>query len=335
MESPEISVLMCTYNSQKYIGETIKSILNQTFSEFELIIIDDGSKDDTGKVVDSFKDKRIRYYKLKENVGIGKASNFGLSKVLGKYIARADSDDLYDRTRFEKQKKFLDKNKEFCMVGTLIEYFADNENSPRYKSCKAYIESQTNSVISYDDMNEKLYWFCCLINSTTMFRRNLIKKFKYGNYKTGEDYKLFYNLNKRGYKIANIKEKLTKVRIHDDSITATMVKEAFEVLYNIKKEEIDKLTSNGQKTYIWGAGGSGKRVFELLSKYKYTVNGFIDKSVNKVGKSMYDFVIKSPDEILIGEEKVNIIIASEVGRFEIVNYLKNMHYTHLKNFLVF
>src|SRR6266487_3978128 len=107
-----ISVLMPAYNCGNYIADSIKSILNQTFKEFELIIIDDGSTDNTGEIVNAFKDSRI-LYKKKENKGTAAALNYGLSIAAGDWVARIDADDLNIVTRLEKQLKFLEENPDY------------------------------------------------------------------------------------------------------------------------------------------------------------------------------------------------------------------------------
>jgi glycosyltransferase involved in cell wall biosynthesis len=101
MKTPRISVVMPAYNSERYIGEAIESILNQTFTDFEFIIINDGSMDDTAKIVLQYanKDKRIKFINNKDNRGIVSVLNQGLDLAKGEYIARMDSDDISLPTR--------------------------------------------------------------------------------------------------------------------------------------------------------------------------------------------------------------------------------------------
>tara|TARA_B100000989_G_scaffold287265_1_gene256735 strand:+ start:101 stop:397 length:297 start_codon:yes stop_codon:yes gene_type:complete len=94
MEKPKVSILMTVYNHQMYIRSSIKSILYQTFKDFELIIINNGSEDNSGNLIKKIKDKRIKFYNFKKNIGRTKALNYGLKKCVGKYIAINDSDDI-------------------------------------------------------------------------------------------------------------------------------------------------------------------------------------------------------------------------------------------------
>ena len=106
-----VSIITPTYNCSKFIGATIESVLSQTYKNFEMIIVDDASTDDTESVVKSYKDKRIKYIKLKTNSGPAVARNTAMEEAKGKYMAFLDSDDLWLPTKLEKQIKFIKKNK--------------------------------------------------------------------------------------------------------------------------------------------------------------------------------------------------------------------------------
>src|SRR5688500_15226048 len=120
---PAISVVMSAYNSDKYIAKAIESILNQTFKDFEFIIINDGSKDESLKIIKRYgkKDKRIVLIDNKKNLGLIKSLNKGLKIAKGKYIARMDSDDIAMPQRFKIQLDYLDKNRNIFLVGTSFE----------------------------------------------------------------------------------------------------------------------------------------------------------------------------------------------------------------------
>lgn len=106
-EKPLVSVIMPSYNRENTIAESIKSVLAQTYSDFELIIVDDGSSDGTVKVINSFKDKRIKLIALKENLGANKARNIGIEHASGEYIAFLDSDDCWRRNKLEIQLRYM------------------------------------------------------------------------------------------------------------------------------------------------------------------------------------------------------------------------------------
>jgi glycosyltransferase involved in cell wall biosynthesis len=125
---PKVSIQMCTYNRAHYIEQAIQSVIAQTFTNWELLILDDTSTDNTEEVIFKYQnDQRIKYFKNDTNLGIAKNRNRGLALSQGKYIAVLDSDDYWiDKTKLEKQVEFLDKNTEYGLVGTNIEIVDEN-----------------------------------------------------------------------------------------------------------------------------------------------------------------------------------------------------------------
>lgn len=118
---PLISVVMPVFNGEKYLAEAINSILSQTFTDFEFIIVNDGSTDNSENVILSYSDKRIKYLK-QDNSGVGAALRYGCSFVRGKYIARMDADDISFPTRFATQLKYLESHPNVVLVSTAVYY---------------------------------------------------------------------------------------------------------------------------------------------------------------------------------------------------------------------
>lgn len=110
MDEIMASVIMAAYNAQEYIAEAIESILKQTFTDFEFIIIDDASTDNTSAIIHSYDDGRIKLIKNTVNLGLTKSLNIGLKHANGKYIIRTDADDVNLIDRFEKQIKYMESN---------------------------------------------------------------------------------------------------------------------------------------------------------------------------------------------------------------------------------
>src|SRR5690606_13489679 len=121
-----ISVVLPAYNAELYIKEAIDSVLAQTFTNFELIILNDGSTDKTEEIILSYQDSRIVYVKNEHNLGLIGTLNKGMALAKGKYIARMDADDICFPERFEKQVAFLEKNKEYIICGTSAYRFYKN-----------------------------------------------------------------------------------------------------------------------------------------------------------------------------------------------------------------
>ena len=125
MKTPTISVVMPVYNSGKYLREAIESILNQDFKDFEFLILNDGSTDDSLDIIKSYNDPRIRLFDSQHNEGLVFQLNKGLKEARGKYIARMDSDDTCTNDRLLKQYKFLENNKDIGIVGTYLEFIGN------------------------------------------------------------------------------------------------------------------------------------------------------------------------------------------------------------------
>ncbi|MDD3014443.1 MAG: glycosyltransferase family A protein, partial [Candidatus Gastranaerophilales bacterium] len=166
MKSPVVSVVMTTYNRDKYICEAIESVLSQTFEDLELIIIDDGSTDDTSEKIKSFNDERIKYY-YQDNAGQNPARNAGIIISNGKYIAMIDSDDIWDKNKLQKQVNILDKYPDTGLVycGTV---FINENNKIIYKKPLADYKGQ---ILDKLLMTNFLYNGSC-----PLFRKSCIEK---------------------------------------------------------------------------------------------------------------------------------------------------------------
>jgi glycosyltransferase involved in cell wall biosynthesis len=124
--NPRVSVLLAVYNGEKYIKEAVESILNQSFKDFEFIIVDDGSTDSTAKILNEYKDHRIVRLVNEKNMGLVGSLNKGLHMAKGEFIARMDADDVSKKNRLEKQITFLDENPTVGVLGTYMEQVDEN-----------------------------------------------------------------------------------------------------------------------------------------------------------------------------------------------------------------
>jgi len=130
--NPEVTVLMSVYNGSKYLAEAIESILHQSYTDFEFLIINDGSTDLSEKIIKSYNDRRINYIKNNENIGLTRSLNKGLCLARGKYIARMDADDISMPDRFKEQVDFMEKNENVVACGTFIELFGIKTGKIKY-----------------------------------------------------------------------------------------------------------------------------------------------------------------------------------------------------------
>lgn len=205
--SPLVSVLLLCYNAEKYIRQCIDGILDQSYNKFELLIINDGSTDQTAQILQEYNDRRITYVKNEINRGIVYSVNRLLSLAKGKYITRFDADDIMHKDSLLKRVEFLDNHRDHVMVGC-NHYVIDSANQP--KSLMQY---------PHDDMRLKTLMFFRnpFLQSSVMMRSDILKKLKYSEkYKHCEDYYLWFKIATRG-KIFNMPDFLTSYRVHADS----------------------------------------------------------------------------------------------------------------------
>lgn len=210
MSSPVITVLMPAYNAEKYIGEAIVSVLNQTFRDFELLIINDGSTDTTLQVVNSFTDQRIRLIN-QTNQGIAAALNIGLLNAKADLIARFDADDICTPERLMVQYRFLSDHPEYIIVGSDAAYIDKDGNHV----FTGVLPAHSNEEIQNLNANT-----CPLIHSAVLFRKALIMQA--GGYNVHahgfEDILLWSKVLKYG-KAYNLSQNLLQVRLNPESIS--------------------------------------------------------------------------------------------------------------------
>ena len=207
-DNPKISVIMPTFNADLYLKKAIDSILNQTFEDFEFIIINDGSTDDTKNIIDSYNDKRIKVINNNSNIGLSDSLNIGKDLALGEYIARQDADDISELNRFFLQIRYLEKNN-LDLVDSNIVFIDEKDN---YLEDYAYRKYSPNETFSH-------LFFYEIVHESIMCKRSLFNKcgIKYCN-RPAEDYDLFIRFAKLGMKSGYIDKPLVKVRRHTSSL---------------------------------------------------------------------------------------------------------------------
>lgn len=202
---PLVSVILPVYNGEKYLDEAIKSILSQSYKRFELIIIDDGSKDKSLSIAKGFKDSRIKVY-TQTNKGLAKTLNRGISLSKGTYIARQDQDDFSYPERLEKQANYLNKNPKCGLVGTWAEIW-EGDNKKTHRSLKHCPE---NGLLQYFLLFDNPF-----VHSSVMIRKTALEDVGFystdKNLQPPEDYELWSRIARK-YDLANIPELLHAYR---------------------------------------------------------------------------------------------------------------------------
>lgn len=231
---PKISVLMTAYNSQEYIAEAIESILNQTFTDFEFIIINDGSRDSTADIIAEYakNDKRIKFIDNKKNQGLISVLNQGLDLCTGEYIARMDSDDIAINNRLDAQVQYMDKNPMVGVVGCWVEKFGKK------------IKTEIRKFPSRATMLDILVKGTPVSHPGAMIRRCVLidNDIRYNkNYLHAEDYHFWMQIIKVA-EIHNLPMVLLKYRWHDMNISVVSKSIQLKNSEKIRSEIISALT---------------------------------------------------------------------------------------------
>jgi glycosyltransferase involved in cell wall biosynthesis len=204
---------MPCFNVASFIGEAIESIIAQSHTDWELIIIDDASTDETKQIINSYTDKRIRMINLPTNVGNYAARNIGIKECKGKYIAMADADDVYQTDRIKLQYDYLESHEEIGGIGSNY-YIMDEEGK---------IIREMKRACDNEDLKLHLLIDNYLLQSTLFVRKELLKKYSI-RYDTkfhyASDYHFVFQCIKN-FKIINIEKNLTNYRINKNGITST------------------------------------------------------------------------------------------------------------------
>ncbi|MCX6901155.1 MAG: glycosyltransferase [Verrucomicrobia bacterium] len=217
IKPPGVSVLMAVHNGQRYLGEAIESLLHQTFEDFELVIVDDASTDDTPRLLKSLacRDRRIVLLRNDRNIGLAGSLNRGLAICRAPLVARADADDVFMPERLEKQVRCMEANTNVGVLGAAVE-FIDEEGRSREDKLQ-HFHTQPSHLRFHTHLG------CCFWHTTVMFRPELVRSF--GGYDEErftlgpEDYDLWARLiDKTAFQ--NLPEVLAKQRLHSASLTS-------------------------------------------------------------------------------------------------------------------
>lgn len=248
MKRPKVTVLMSVYNSEEYLREAIDSILSQTFTDFEFLIINDGSKDDSLKIIKSYKDKRIRLVS-RENKGLVASLNEGIQLARGEYLARQDSDDVSLPSRLAKEVSFLENNPDIALVGS-------NYTVTDIRGKKL---STTNIFLNHDDLKMTLVTCNQYGHGTIMLRKSVLDKVGLYDSSVGrvEDYDLWQRIS-RIAKVANLEDSLYLYRKNDQGISYSNLDLQIKETLQLRDKAFEHYLSNRKQYKLFNYSPSGK-----------------------------------------------------------------------------
>ncbi len=270
MSQPSISIILPAYNCSQYVGLAISSLLQQTFTDFELIILNDGSTDNTAEIIDGYADKRIKYISNERNNGLVYTLKRGIALATGTYVARMDADDIALPERLALQKKWLDEHEDTDVISCTVQMIDDTTSDQG-------IWKEDRQTVSYKTIKNKMAWSNCIAHSSVMIRRETALLYPYNLRQLHcEDYDLWLRLLADGRKIEKLPQPLLQYRVHENSITGTILRKnnPFFKQFRCKKRFLTQRVKSGQwgvfenrvlfTTLFDGVMGLGKQVKNKL-----------------------------------------------------------------------
>ena len=325
-----ISVVMPVYNCQDYLNESIESILNQTYRNFEFIIINDGSTDNSLKIINSYAklDKRVVLIS-RENKGLVQSLNEGFKLAQGKYITRMDADDISHLKRLELQNKFMEENLDIDFCGTNYEYIGEDVS----KEENQILKEETYLVNKKKGESLVIGSGYSICHPTFFIRKSAIHDVGLydENYKFAEDLAYQIKFLRKNKSIKLINETLMYVRKRNNSKSKIELVENAEETMKLRINYInDRYCLENKNVFIWGAGGGGEILASYLSTICRSINilGFIDtykkgtfndyKIINyeEIKNYNYDYILIAtrPGKIY-AQQELNMLGVKELEKY--------------------
>ena len=279
---PIVSVLIPAHNAANYVEDALDSVLRQTFDDFEVIVVNDGSTDSTPDILDEMnrRDERIRVIHAPQR-GIIAALNLGIAVCEGKFIARMDADDICHPDRLRSQVELMESNSEISVCGTLVKMFPRRN----LRGGMVRYEKWLNSLISQEQIHRDIFIESPLAHPSTMLRRNeLIELGGYREYGWAEDYDLWLRYHIRGKQFAKVNSALVMWRQSEGRLTFTDSRYSVENFLRVKAHYLTNILGTcGRPVVLWGAGKTGRRLIKHLLRDGLEIEAVIDIDESRIG----------------------------------------------------
>lgn len=233
MSSPKVSILTSVYKSEVLIRPAIESVLNQTFKDFEWVIINDATPDNSIAIIEEYNDPRVKIIHNNENLGLPASLNKGIELCKGQYIARMDTDDICYPNRLEEQVKFMEANPDIAIAGSWVSLTGDKKGIWK-------------TPISHEEIKCKLIFSNAIAHPSVIIRSSELKKhsFKYDEkLKRIQDYDLWVRAAQK-LRLANIPQPLLYYRIDDNAKSEEVIEWAKQIMFNIRAFQLNTLGVN-------------------------------------------------------------------------------------------
>ncbi len=275
---PEVSVVLPFFNAENTLAAAVESILNQTFSSLELLLVNNNSTDNSLPVAQSLAEADSRIRLLNETKqGVDHAMNCGMRYSRGRFIARMDADDISHPERLERQVGFLNENSNTGLVGSVVKYVPHNSGTGGFSRFVKWV----NSFCTTEAIERNRFIEIPVVNPTILFRRELFEKLggcRQGNFP--EDYEMQLRYLDAGVKMAKLPEPLLEWHDYPTRLTRTHKRYTTEAFFRIKARYFRKWSEQNNpfhpEIWVWGAGRRTRKRARLLSNEGLIIKGYID-----------------------------------------------------------
>ncbi|MBN1458376.1 MAG: glycosyltransferase [Armatimonadetes bacterium] len=282
MSAPLVSIIMPCWNAARYLDEAMASIVAQTYSDFEVVVVDDGSEDETPSVLDAWtrRDLRVRVVR-QEHQGLVVAPQRAVEESRGEFLARMDSDDLMHPPRLEWQVEMMRARPRLGMVGGLIEFFPRETMRAGMRRYERWL----NSVTTHEEITRDMFVEHPLAHPSVMMRREAVEEVGgYREMKWPEDYDLCLRMYGAGWEFAKVPQVLHRWRDRPDRVTRADARYAKTKFRACKVHFLRELHLRGRDTVqVWGAGKEGRALGKHLKRAGLTIARYLDIAPTKIG----------------------------------------------------
>lgn len=322
-DTPRVSILMPLHNEECYLQSALDSLCRQTFTDWELLAVDDGSEDGTPRILElsACLDSRVRIIRRERN-GLVSALNAGLEECRGEFLARMDGDDICHPRRFEMQVAYLDSHPDIGLVACNYRHFPRSN----LKQGMAAYEIWQNALAEHELIRRDLFVESPFVHPSIMLRRAvLVQAGGYQDRGWPEDYDLWLRLAQAGVRFARLQETLFFWRDHPGRATRTMdaySSDAFRAckLHYLRQDFLKDV----REVAIAGAGGEARAWQRLLATAGVRISHWLDIDPRKVGRTLHGAPIIWPEEMNITDKKMLVAIGVHGARMQFRHVAENL-----------
>jgi glycosyltransferase involved in cell wall biosynthesis len=293
---PAVSVLLPCYNAAETLDVALESLMCQTFPDFEIIAVEDGSSDSTLSILRSWVDKDGRLRIIRQpHLGIIAALNAGLRQCQAPYIARMDADDRAHPERLGRQVAYLEAHPNVAVVSSLVEGFPTEQVRQGFRIYMDWL----NSLVTNDDIRREMFVESPLAHPSVVFRADLVEQAGgYQDHGWAEDYDLWLRLYLAGAGFAKLPEVLLEWREHPGRLTRVDPRYSLENFLRLKAYYLRRgPLASRQSIMVWGAGMVGRRLSKHLQREELPLVAFFDIDPRKIGRTRRGLPVLPPEEL--------------------------------------